>query len=124
MPVASHMVLRVSILVGCRRWQVVCMHSPWMASFRKVSGGSLRCMRRLSLLCMFMLWRKSVMFHRPHSVKQMSNYWIAWGWVRLCAACSHCCFGGSWCERALFPCCLLGFPTVAAVSTWSRAAIT
>ena len=73
---------------------------------------------------MFILWRKSVMFHRPRSVKRVSNCWITCGWVRVCAACSWCHFGGVWCDQALCPCRLLGFLTVAAVRTWSRAAIT
>ena len=72
-PVARRVVSRVPMSVGCRRGQLVCMHSPWIESFRQVLGGSLRCVRRLSLLCMFMLWRRSIMFHRPQSTKWVSN---------------------------------------------------
>ena len=123
-PVASRVVARVPMSVGCSQGPVVCMHSPWMASLRHVLGGNLRCVRRLSSMRMFMLWRRLVMFYRPRSIKRVNNSWISCGWMQLCVACSRCCFGGGWCERAPFPCRLFGFPPGAVVSTWSRAAIT
>ena len=57
-PIASRVVPRVPSSVGWKRGQLVCWHLPWLDSFRQVFDNSLRCVRRLLLLCMFMLWRR------------------------------------------------------------------